>query len=64
MLHLPDRLGCFTHTRSGALLLGFAKYLAVLKRFDTQAVGEHTLGAEGLAGGLPGRGRHAQHPRQ
>lgn len=48
VLHLPDRLGCFTHTRSGALLLGFAKYLAVLKRFDAQAVGEHTLSAEAL----------------
>ncbi len=49
---LPDRVGCFAHGRSGALLLGMAKGLARLVLPDLQAVGviqgrpEHILPVE------------------
>nr|WP_316643966.1 SMP-30/gluconolactonase/LRE family protein [uncultured Roseateles sp.] len=36
---LPDRLGCFAHTRSGRLLLGLAKSLCLADLDDLQATG-------------------------
>ena len=51
-VHLPDRLGCFTHTRSGALLLGL-QLPGGAQALDTQAVGEHTLGAEACRWSAP-----------
>ena len=38
-VRLPERVGCFVHCRSGALLLGMAKRLARLTLPDLQAVG-------------------------
>lgn len=38
-VELPERLGCFAHTRSGGLLLGLASQLATLRLPDLQAVG-------------------------
>lgn len=38
-VRLPERVGCFAHARSGALLLGMAKRLARLVLPDLQAVG-------------------------
>jgi L-arabinonolactonase len=38
-VRLPERVGCFVHGRSGALLLGMAKRLARLTLPDLQAVG-------------------------
>jgi len=40
VLRLPERVGSFVHTRSGALLLGLAKRLALLRLPDLQACGE------------------------
>lgn len=42
-VHLPERVGCFVHGRSGALLLGMAGRLARLQLPDLQAVGERHL---------------------
>ncbi|MDR7298924.1 L-arabinonolactonase [Pelomonas aquatica] len=38
-VRLPERVGCFVHGRSGALVLGMAKRLARLTLLDLQAVG-------------------------
>ena len=38
-VRLPERVGCFVHCRSGAILLGMAKRLARLTVPDLQAVG-------------------------
>lgn len=38
-VRLPERVGCFVHSRSGALLLGMAKRLARLHIPDLQATG-------------------------
>lgn len=42
-LRLPERVGCFAHTQSGALLLGMAKRVARLEWADWQACGEHAV---------------------
>ncbi|CAM4004476.1 SMP-30/gluconolactonase/LRE family protein [Roseateles saccharophilus] len=46
VLRLPERVGCFVHCRSGALLLGMAKRVAWLRVADLQACGEFVLSPE------------------
>lgn len=43
VLRLPERVGCFAHGRSGALLLAMAKRLARLTLPDLRATGEFTV---------------------
>lgn len=52
---LPERVGCFVHGRSGALLLGMAKRLARLTLPDLQAVGEVHATPETLVAVEPGQ---------
>jgi L-arabinonolactonase len=54
VLHLPDRVGSFVHCRSGALLLGMAKRIAVLRLADVRACGELRVAPETLAAVEPG----------
>jgi sugar lactone lactonase YvrE len=56
VLRLPERVGCFVHARSGALLLGMAKRLARLALPDLQACGEFEAAPQELVpveAGLP-----------
>jgi len=46
---LPERLGCFAHTRSGKLLLGLAKSLCLGTLADLQAVGSVDMRLQPLA---------------
>lgn len=45
---LPDRLGCFAHTRSGQLILGLAKRLVLAALPDPQASGSASLNLQAL----------------
>jgi L-arabinonolactonase len=46
---LPDRLGCFAHTRSGRLLLGLAKRLCLGSLADLGGAGAVSMALEQLA---------------
>lgn len=45
---LPDRLGCFAHTRSGQLLLGLAKRLCLGQLPDPSAAGHQLMALQQL----------------
>ena len=45
---LPDRLGCFAHTRSGQLLLGLAKRLCLGQLADPSAAGHQLMALQQL----------------
>jgi len=45
---LPDRLGCFAHTRSGQLLLGLAKRLCLGQLADPAASGSRAIALQQL----------------
>ena len=45
---LPDRLGCFAHTRSGQLLLGLAKRLCLAQLADPGASGSQAIALQQL----------------
>jgi L-arabinonolactonase len=46
---LPDRLGCFAHTRSGRLILGLAKRVCLGSLPDLNAAGQGQLSLQPLA---------------
>ncbi len=48
VVRLPDRLGCFAHTRSGQLLLGLAKRLCLAPLPDARASGTQSLALQQL----------------